>query len=1445
MTAGSYYLGVVSEGQSATNQYQVGFGASTFTLSSLGEAQVNYLGDVDTGDLFDTYSLAGGEVRLYQFSVPAGVQSIEARLENRTGNPTMVLKAGARTPDPGAPNGSLGLGLDAYGIEGGESSAYDVGTSLITIANPTNGLYTLAVKARGTGTTGPALVISNATYTLHLSATGTLPINFDQGSTLVLNQAPSTWRFFRVLVPTNASGWDIRLTGVTNGAPRLVVRRETLPNGVATTLWGQGQAGGYSYWPTNYQWAPIKDWTQRSLATDGVTSEDNRILAMGINKPLEPGTYYVGVSNASPVANTTYTLLSRGIGDGFAIALVDLPFVGSTTNWSLPARDAAYYRVVIPSNTPSWHLKLTGLVGESMLAVLRGALPNADTINPSASITSGKSMQKLGNEHFLLLPPANQTNLVAGTNFLAVIAEGKNPGVTNSTRYIGSGSSAYVLSSLGALPVRNLGWLTSEDLVQADSLEGGETKAYQFWVPQGTCGVKVHLENRVGNPVAVALAGERLPDPGAGANGQPADPYGNEGGQASADYQPIILTLPNPVPGLYSVMVKARQQGATFPDPSYPDASYTLRVQELLVPELNFSSDQNTNGLSNEVSGLLENNERAFFKVVIPATNNGQPVIGWKLDLEQSSGVAYMRAFRDALPSDTNTSTLMPFTTASAFLAPPYFTNGTWYVEVKGSNSTAFTLRNSPLTLERPAWSMPAPDQPSQTPGVALPLFGDTTIDTNGLALPGGTNNGIFLNQGSMHYYAVEVPATNFGLLRAQLDVVSGYPELYLRFGGVPTLSHGPLGAMAGGNPPGVYDRYLLGATNMGFANWVPLDGKFETQLKPGRWYLAVRAGGSSNARYNLRTSLANLADLPIQSPALTNQFVRGGDWLYYRVPMPTALPLTFNVTFSMDRGSVALYLRDTLPPGNGNNITISSPDVRDWSKDAKNFGPYPSFNSPGTYSLSAPAVRPGQILYLGFRAQSDSIISSVRVTTNGVPVQEPAVVPFYGGTASTNVPAFSAVVFRVDVPPEATRWKHVSLHPTNLVVYLDQGTLPSLGSGRGWKSPSATANSSYSMGLVYWDATSKQCLPNTNGWPWVPGQSYFLTVTNLTPAPQDFTLLMDGQNADTEDVDNDGLPDYWECYYFGSYTAQNGAADPDRDGVNNLLEYQQGTDPTNPKSYAAMLRTYATNGIVQCLPYSTNYALGSTVVLTAVPNPGYAFIGWSGDATGLANPLTVTVDTNKTVIANFKLAGDDFITPLWLSGSSVSVMASNVSFTKEPGEPNHAGNPGGKSIWWRWTAPASGPVTITTAGTPFTTLLAVYTGTNVASLSPIASDINSTGSTNRSVVNFTAAADTTYNIAVDGYNGASSRILLTLSTSALPPAVVPPLLTVPSVAPDGTVQFVLSAEGNHTYVIEYSDDLSSWTQHSVVTTSASGTVNIADPGAAKSNLRFYRAHLQ
>jgi hypothetical protein len=129
----------------------------------------------------------------------------------------------------------------------------------------------------------------------------------------------------------------------------------------------------------------------------------------------------------------------------------------------------------------------------------------------------------------------------------------------------------------------------------------------------------------------------------------------------------------------------------------------------------------------------------------------------------------------------------------------------------------------------------------------------------------------------------------------------------------------------------------------------------------------------------------------------------------------------------------------------------------------------------------------------------------------------------------------------------------------------------------------------------------------------------------------------------------------------------------------------------------------------------------------------------------------------------------DNFANAISLGTTNrISVLATNIVAGKEPGEPKHAGNNGGHSVWWTWTAVSNGVVTINTTNSTFNTLLAVYTGASVSNLTLIGSnDDNSNRGDGTSQVKLSVLAGTQYEIAVDGKNGASGVAQLNLFFSA------------------------------------------------------------------------------
>jgi Pro-kumamolisin, activation domain/Divergent InlB B-repeat domain len=223
--------------------------------------------------------------------------------------------------------------------------------------------------------------------------------------------------------------------------------------------------------------------------------------------------------------------------------------------------------------------------------------------------------------------------------------------------------------------------------------------------------------------------------------------------------------------------------------------------------------------------------------------------------------------------------------------------------------------------------------------------------------------------------------------------------------------------------------------------------------------------------------------------------------------------------------------------------------------------------------------------------------------------------------------------------------------------------------------------------------------------------------------------------------------------------------------------------DPTPNASGVSQVFVTGGNGIGTVATGTTNW----TAAIFLQPELNIISV-YAEDAAGnFSSPVTVEVNYLPPTEAN-----DFFVsaTNFQLTGTSGVVSGGNTNATKENGEPIIAGNAGGKSVWWSFTAPADGVLTLNTTNSTFDTLLGLYTGTNVAALTLIADNDDAFPGApgGFSFISQAVKAGQTYDIDVDGYDAASGNISLSYSFS---PATVYHLVA--NAVNGGTVQLMVT----------------------------------------------------
>ena len=205
----------------------------------------------------------------------------------------------------------------------------------------------------------------------------------------------------------------------------------------------------------------------------------------------------------------------------------------------------------------------------------------------------------------------------------------------------------------------------------------------------------------------------------------------------------------------------------------------------------------------------------------------------------------------------------------------------------------------------------------------------------------------------------------------------------------------------------------------------------------------------------------------------------------------------------------------------------------------------------------------------------------------------------------------------------------------------------------------------------------------------------------------------------------------------------------------------------------------YPSSVVEICVPDRgcTTRTVHQTVELTASPAPGWAFQSWSGDCTGTGATCTLTVNGDESVNASFTRispSNDDFAAAQLISGATTSASGTTKDATMESGEPHHvSGWPGDHTVWYSWTAPHTGDWNLDTCQANIDSILAVYTGGQLGTLTKVKDDNNgclndSNPSNFGSKLTFRAQKDQTYRIVVGDAGGAKENTV-TLALTSIP----------------------------------------------------------------------------
>ena len=178
-------------------------------------------------------------------------------------------------------------------------------------------------------------------------------------------------------------------------------------------------------------------------------------------------------------------------------------------------------------------------------------------------------------------------------------------------------------------------------------------------------------------------------------------------------------------------------------------------------------------------------------------------------------------------------------------------------------------------------------------------------------------------------------------------------------------------------------------------------------------------------------------------------------------------------------------------------------------------------------------------------------------------------------------------------------------------------------------------------------------------------------------------------------------------------------------------------------------------NSLILC---STGANHGSSVAFSAAAGTAYRIA---------VAPAPEAVES-FSLIFDVTPANDDFAAATVVTGLPAQLDGSTRGAGPEPGEPAHGTNGSSETVWYTWTAPTSGPVTVQACRNPGTgsadPLLGLYSGSSVGALAAVARVPVGPSCFGGPAWRIQAVAGNVYRIAVDGSGANAGGFTLRLA---------------------------------------------------------------------------------